>query len=303
MNPLYQVVIQSVNSSNPANSINVKAYIPESFMYDTSASYEAPFSQGITGNRLVDMGMRIGMGAQIRNQAMSAQVWTGNTETELGLELEFHAEKDPYTEVMLPIKQLTKLATAKEGEVLGLIESPGPRIDGVIWEQLKSSTNAAAGYVANNVLGGEASVGTLTDPSQTFTNGNNDPNRVDPNASSNIFRASSLKSYIQDQISIQVGGFAFFDSVVITHVQKTYQTTPEATTGLPFYARVNIRFKPLFMILQHDLDNIFQGASATGAAPVQQAPSAVTTGGAQTFPVEPPSTLADIIATPPFNPT
>jgi hypothetical protein len=76
------------------------------------------------------------------------------------------------------------------------------------------------------------------------------------------------KSRIKNQISIRIGNYMFFDSVVITNVQQTFSSNFDAQTGLPHHAKVMVGFKPLFMLVQSDLDQLFlnpNGGTTSGA--------------------------------------
>lgn len=288
MNPKYKVFIQSVNSTDPSASVNVVANIPESFMYDTAANYEAPFSAGLLGERggLTSQVVKAVSGSQGLIQAMTAQVWVGSNQSEMSLELEFHAHSDPYAEVFSPIMQLMRLVTPIESDGIGVLRSPGPNLDGVLGEIASSALSMGFGGGDDSLEFGEESV-EMTDPSTTYSA--NDSQQLSVNSVlsgvGNTMNVDNYRHKISNQISIQVGGFAFFPSVVVTHVQKTYQSAVDAASGLPFYAKVSIRFKPLFMVIDKDLPKMFPTQNAsTNASPNEEIFSSPIT-----FPVAPNS--------------
>lgn len=290
MNPAYKVIIQSVNSANPNDSVHVVANIPESFMYDTSANYDAPFSSGLTGNRLVDTLLST-TGTQMLIQAATAQVWMGSNQSELGLELEFQALSDPYLEVFQPITDLMKLVTPKEAEIGGVLRSPGPRVDSLIKSLIAGGYERASSAFSSDTDTAEERV-SMVNPATTYSAGDNSQESVSSTVRGlgNTLSVENLKKNIDNQISIQVGGFAFFSSVVVTNVQKTYQSAVDAISGLPFQARVSLRFKPLFMVIDKDLPSMFPTHNAASNRPEVSSTSLPPQfgGGAQSFPVTTP---------------
>lgn len=288
MNPAYKVIIQSVNSASPNDSVHVVANIPESFMYDTSANYDAPFSSGLSGHRVIDT-ILSATGTQMLTQTATVQVWMGSNQSELGLELEFQAQSDPYAEVFQPITSLMRLVTPKESELGGVLRSPGPRTDSIIKSLISSGYSAATSVFGGGSDGPEQV--SMVDPATTYSAGDNSQENVTSTIQGlgNTLSVDNIKNHIDNQISIQVGGFAFFSSVVVTNVQKTYQSAVDANSNLPFQAKVSMRFKPLFMTIDRDLASIFptsnsaanQPASTPGLPPQFG-------GGAQAFPVNVP---------------
>src|SRR5258708_372078 len=100
----YLVTIQQ--NSNPA--IVIEAPIPDSFAFDVGATYEQMLPQGFTGNKILNTAAAL-TGTRLAVQALTAQLWAGNTDSELSMELEFHTETDPYYDVRTPIVNLLKL--------------------------------------------------------------------------------------------------------------------------------------------------------------------------------------------------
>lgn len=241
----YAVHIQQQFSQKPGDFIDIYAHMPDSFMYDAASQFEAPFAQGITGNSMVDTVVRLTTQTKWATQAMTVQLWQGTADTELGLDLEFQAEADPINEVRVPILQLLKMVqpSSQRGN---LITAPGPKIDAAILDHL----GEVWGDIKNSVTG-------IYDSSKRTPDGSNASRPDQQNDQKSFGLADSLiNKFINDQISIQVGNLAFFKSVVITNVQKTYESQFD-NQGLPHFARVSIRFKPLFMITAEQLDEIF----------------------------------------------
>lgn len=295
VNENYTVTIMQYPKGGTATgAITIQAPMPESFMYDAASQYAAPFSAGLTGNQMIDTILRVGIAARLITQSLTAQFWQGSTETELGLELELQAESDPDKEVRQKILQLLKLTTpsTKTG---GLLTSPGPKIGAALIKQVladseakakslfngtaatdssisnvgtgASSSTSTTPSLANNIVAqGQQKTGALTNPEQTISNGTQkQASSQDASTNPTFGSADYFNQYIDDRISIKIGNYAIFNSVVITNVQVTYESQFDIN-GLPHYARVAVRFKPLFMVVQSDLDKIFLTANAAKVA-------------------------------------
>ena len=245
-NPLYTVHIACRDLK-----IDVFAPIPETFMFDMSASYEAPFSSGITG-KIANIGKFVGIKGV--NQAMTVQLWQGSSDTELGLELEFQAEQDAYAEVMQPINELYKLVTPSTDTLGGFMKAPGPQIGDALYDTLKKAT----GYDDANEAqeNDNTPADRMRDQNKETSNGRGSNKDTDPSGDK-WGTVKWAKQHISNQIAIRVGQYAYFDSVVITNVQKTYTSQFDAR-GNPMHARVSVRFRPLFMVVQEDLNTIFR---------------------------------------------
>lgn len=278
-NTNYLVLIQQSTSG-----IAVEAPIPETFAMDLSSTYEQALPQGFVGNKTINM-TAAAFGARLSVQALSAQLWSGNNEMDLSVDLEFHTESDPVADVRTPILNLMKLTTPSISTSTGMLSSPGPSLDfsavanalgtgaGQIVNIGKSVANGAAnpssavnalGTLANSALasfkqGYQAATGgtSLVDPNQQVADGSNSVQKTlatNPSLGS----AAYWKTQVKNSISIQIGNYLYFDSVVITRVSNTFMSNFDAQTGLPHNVKVNVAFKPLFMVVQSDLEQIFQ---------------------------------------------
>ncbi len=247
-NPNYTVIIKQTAdpSQKGTKGIEIVAPMPDSFMFDTKSEYATPYAQGLFGGSsgmMAQLGKVAGQlgGMRLTSQALTAQLWQGSTETSLSLELEFHAETDPDLDVRQPILALMRMATASIDPTSGLLTSPGPSI-----------TLDSAGAVASGLFSATKNTVTGQPPKQGALVGEGTTNATAVSGS-----VKSLKETIRNQISIQIGRYAFFDSVVISNVQKTYSHQIDSKTGLPMHAKVSFTFSPLFLVVQSDLTNIF----------------------------------------------
>lgn len=255
----YAVLIQSYNVDE-GRPISVLAPMPENFMFDSTSNYEAPFAQGLFSSDMLRLASAAA-GFKTSTQALTVQLWQGISDTELGLELEFQTETDPISEVRDPILNLLRLTTPLADPNTGLMKSPGPHLDQEavklflddVVEKGKEALKAAGEY-ASSLFGDNVKSGSLNAAEKTTADGTGASNKVQ---NKEIMTAQYWKQRIKNQISIQIGNYMFFDSVVITNVQQTFVSNIDAVTGWPHHAKVAVRFKPLFMITQQDLDTIF----------------------------------------------
>lgn len=271
-NPHYTVTIQqshdTPSDTRAGNVTIVRAPLPETFMYDQASQYEAPFTQALTGSSILNSMART-VGMKLVTQALTAQIWQGSNETELGLDLEFQAEQDADQDVRQPVLNLMKMVTPSDYS--GFLETPGPSLDfsDLISSISSSDRSQVAEYLADSggSIGGAIVQRTnLIDANTTTTDGGNQSNPDNSPSEPGSTVVDTLKRNIKNQISIRVGNFAYFDSVVITNVQKTYTSVPDAITGIPHHVRVSVRFKPLFMVVQSDLEKIFYPPGTTRSA-------------------------------------
>lgn len=250
-------IVMSETTSSKTPAVIVHAPMPAEFMFDSTSTYQAPFAQGLFGNGALASLARVG-GLALTSQALTAQIWQGSNETQLGVELEFQAESDPLTEVRDPILALLKLATPSMAPGSGMLLSPGPQLNLELAGQIASE---AASQLKQTVIG---AVSIFTDPSNSTTDGSSKPTTAIKNGG--LGQGKAWKDKIRNVITIQIGNYAYFDSVVITDVQKTYTSQIDPISGWPMHARVSVKFKPLFLLLQDDLDDIFGPRKARSVA-------------------------------------
>lgn len=270
-NPDYLILVkQTVDPTKPNEpGASVYAALSETLGYDSSSEYDTPYAQGLFGggggssssstmSKVINGASKVAgvasqlMGVRMTSQAQTAQIWQGSSASDIMLELEFAAESDPDLEVRQPMLTLLKMATASVDAASGMLKSPGPNLD------LRDAGNIATGAynTTRDALQGVAVRTGVMNGENANLNGKSQANKPPPFVGG-VGGSQFWKSVTRNQISIQIGRYAFFDSVVILNVQKTYQHNIDALTGLPMYARVAIRFKPFFMVTQEDLDQIF----------------------------------------------
>ncbi len=282
----YIVTIQQ--NSNPA--IVIEAPMPDSFAFDVGASYEQMLPQGMTNNSVLNTAAAL-TGTRLAVQALTAQLWGGSTDSELSMELVFHTETDPYYDVRMPIVNLLKLTMPTVDTKSGFLGSPGPQIDFSKAGTIFSDAASTVGNDVGSLLGGLASgieniavgawnaltsgtpLGTapksasMTETNTQVANGQSNSVAQALQQNPNLGTAAYWNTMIKNKISISIGSYLYFDSVVITRVSQTFASNFDAQTGLPHDVRVSVSFKPLFMLSQQDLETLFvnpAGGSTSG---------------------------------------
>lgn len=263
-NPNYQVIIQQIAdpSTKSPSGISIVANLPESFAFDSTSTYETPYAQGIFGagaNAAAAF-----TGTRLTTQAQTARIWQGATDSELMLDLEFFAENDPDADVIQQTLNLLKLSAPTIDPQTGMLRSPGPQLvlndAGQLTSNLADSLKASGASVTKSVkdllgYGNKVQQGAMKGQNATTASSGTSTEPPQPSAAGT---ADFWKRQVRNQISIRIGRYAFFDSVVIMNVQKTYVHNLDARTGQPLHAKVSIRFAPLFLLTQDDIVNIFK---------------------------------------------
>ena len=290
-NTNYTVLIQQSATANP---ITVEAPMPDSFAFDVGASYETPLPQGFSSNKLINLGASL-LGTRLAVQAMSAQLWAGNTDTELSVEVQFHTETDPVADVRTPIVNLLKLTMPSISPSTGFLVSPGPSFDasfipnvigsgaigavgsslGAVFGGLTGAIGNTLKSAVNQITGGSSTPGSFTNTSTQTNDGANNTVPAPLTQNPSLGSAAYWNTKIKNKISIRVGNYLYFDSVVITRVGITAASNFDAQTGLPHHARVAIAFKPLFMLVQSDLDTLFINPGSNTTSPTSSLSSSI----------------------------
>lgn len=299
VNSPYSILVQC-NDKN----ISVRGWLPEEVMFDISTQYEAPYAQGLNG-AIPGGNLLRALGVSLTTQAMTAQVWQGSAEVNFSLPIVFQAESSGYGDVIRPIKDLLKLTMPKDSAAGGggLFEAPGPRINvdklrerigslpslptpgpqqpnqgqqtqaaddngsgalGQLWDTLKGGVNSAV----DGARSVKDNLGSLTNaPIQTILKGATTlgAGARDVVNKSSVSVSQALINSIEGNISLYIGSFLYFPSVVITDVSQTYnvQITPD---GNPARAQVNVSFKTFVIPTQDDLDMMFYAHGGAGGS-------------------------------------
>lgn len=249
-NPNYMARIvyqegETEESQDQGASGVITLYLPENFQLNFSSSFDQPFAQGLVNMPGLSQATKF-FGASLTSQSMSVQVWQGTSCPEFNLTFQLIAESDPVSEILDPIKRLSKLALPGVGPAK-LLSPPGPRIDPAV-------AGAAAGAIAAagvaGLAGAVAGAATLDFSSVVGST---------KSAASQV--SSSLDSLLtnpKNNVTLYIGRFLRFPSVVIQSVSQTYDTVFNAQ-GLPLKASVDVTFSTWYVPVKSDVNLIFQG--------------------------------------------
>lgn len=252
-------VVAQDYKSDDGQGILVEAWLPETVGLDVNANYDAPFAQGIANMVPENIGaLSRFLGTNLTTQAFTVQIWQGGAFVEFQIPFIFQAESSARNDVMQPIKDLFKLTMPKDPQGGGLLEAPGPTID------LKRLAQANVGQAVSNIVNGL----TFSNMKDAFTELKSDTfgalAKAKNSAQDNIARpiSSAIVNSIVNNISLYIGTFLYFPSVVITDVSPTYDVMIGPDDN-PLRATVNVNFRTFYIPTQNDIDIMFPKASSS----------------------------------------
>jgi len=243
--------------------IIVEAWLPETLMLDVAAKYDAPFEQGLGSlSSLAGISsMARFLGLSLTTQAMTAQVWQGGSFIDLSIPLVFQTENSAANDVMLPIKQLLSLTMPKDPGGGGFLTAPGPRID---INKLGSNgidlVKSAGGAISDAVTGIISGSGSVSDTGKTLAPGSSFLDRA-ANKANDVAKtvSNALVNSVTNNISLYIGQFLYFPSVVITDVSPTYDVVLGVDKN-PVRASVNVGIRTFYMPTSQDIETMFPSA-------------------------------------------
>lgn len=267
-NPNYLAVITCTGLN-----IQITANLPQDFSIDIGAQYEEAVAQMVASNQIVSelaTGARMA-GVQLVTQALTAQVWQGSTEISFSLPLSFQVSTDEYEDVLKPLSDLYRLSLPDEVTEGGFLKAPGPSLS---VELLKKSTGAFTSGLMNTAVGSDVSKAvsaakdkvssTLDGVVSLFSSGSKTasaPGASKVTSPQSEGQKGSLASAITNNISLTLGQYMHFDSVVITNVGQTHHVQP-LENGTMSRVDVTVNFKTFFVPTQKDIKTIFLALSA-----------------------------------------
>lgn len=287
VDPSYCVIVQSQRS---LGLISVIAPLPETFSTNTSSDYDTPFTDGIAkmlsklpgmSEEKAGLGLRM-MGAATSTQAMTMQVWQGSAPMEFSIPMTFVLNTDAETDILTPLRQLMSLTLPSSGGFNslsdlanldittggtgGFLVSPGPKLklkEGATPADLANRLTGGASSAYNQAGGGVSGAAAATGAVATNA----------ANAAGNAMSAMStgngeglLQSLmgmdlfglidIEDNISLRIGNFMYFPSVVITDVSSEHGIKLDAYTRKPIEITVTVTFRTFMTPKAEDLMSI-----------------------------------------------
>lgn len=237
-------------------NIIVDAWLPDTVQLDVNARYDAPFAQGL-GDMFPTLGnMARFAGLTLTTQALTTQVWQGGSEFSFSLPLIFQAENSDISDVMIPIKKLLKLTMPKDPTKGGLLEAPGPHLDS---ETFQREAGPAMKTIATDTLSGAASA--IGSPIDTFKSLSSDALGKAKNAANTVARpiSQAIVNSVKNNISLYIGRFQYFPSVVITDVSPTFDVVIGPNNN-PVRASVIVQFKTFYTPTDDDIEDMFPSA-------------------------------------------
>lgn len=250
-------------------NIIVEAWLPETVMVDVNATYEAPFAQGLGSiGALQGIGeFARYLGLSMTTQAMTAQVWQGGAFIEFSMPLIFQAEDNAANDVMVPIMDLMRLTMPKEPTAGGFLQAPGPRIDPKKLAQNGiDSIESGVNLIRDAASRAGTTSGTTNSPVDTSQTA---VSRLSNFAAEGYAKAnevaktlsSRLVNSVSNNISLYIGQFQYFSSVVITDVSPTFDVVLAADKN-PLRASVNVNFRTFFIPTDQDIEMMFPAAKS-----------------------------------------
>lgn len=255
--------------SSSEGNVVFTAWLPEEFNYSMSSNYEAPF-QPLLQNSWVGVAQKL-MGANLMTPLMTAQLWSGSETPEFSVQVQLEAESSTAQDVKAKFLRLLQLVTPYTNSY-GMMLSPGPRVDvkKVLERAAASSSTISSGFdTINSALNlvMDDNHQNLLPTSGSGVKTQNGGRMIDSSESvmsekSDVFSTASYISgpdaLVSNQISISIGRYLYFPSVVITNVNSTLLHCIDGTTGWPMSATIDISFRPLFMPVVNDYKNMFE---------------------------------------------
>lgn len=253
-------VVASEAKYDGSTGIFVEAWLPETLATDINANYESPMAQGLNG-------MMPGLGAIARfagmnltTQALTAQIWQGGGHIQFSLPFVFQAETSAAAEVMEPIKQLFTLTLPKDTADSGggLLQAPGPHFD---YKQLWDS----APELRKLITEGSITEGVMSDTGATATSTNTSFGAL-KSAADKVAQTTSaaLVAALKGNISLYIGQFMYFPSVIIKDVNPTFDVILDQDKN-PMRATVNVNFETFYVPTSYDLNNMFPATAGLRA--------------------------------------
>lgn len=240
-------------------NITVDAWLPETVGMDVNATYDTPYAQGLgsANEKLGAFAQFIGM--NLTTQALTAQIWQGGAFINFQLPFIFQAETSAEKDVMLPIKDLLRLTMPKDPSGGGILEAPGPHVD---IKKLAQNGGAGVAKAAQDFRENglskmiDTAKQALDDPLGTATKVKDAANVVSQRVS------QALVNSVVNNISLYVGQFLYFPSVVITDVSPTFDVSLDGT-GKPTRATVDVSFRTFYVPTQNDIETMFANMEQT----------------------------------------
>lgn len=246
--------------------IIIEAWLPETLATDVNAAYEAPYAQGLNQMSPNLGAMARFLGVNLTTQALTAQIWQGGGFIDMSIPFIFQVDSSAAEDVLEPLKKLYTLTMPKDPSGGGLLRAPGPRID---IDRLLERTGDTVKDLGTGLLGLLSDGGSSgLDFAKSLAGLNDSTSSVNSNrtgfAKKAIDRADeaartvskAIVNSVTNNISLYLGQFLYFPSVVITDVNPTFDVVLTNDMN-PGRLTVNVNFRTFYTPTDRDIEIMF----------------------------------------------
>lgn len=233
MPPNYKIVITSLNNAG----LPLESNMPASWQVGVHASWDQPFSKpmaDMVGDSSVSGGLgkfgasaarfsSAATGVSTTTQFLTTSVWQNGSTMSLEIPMTFRAFNDPVKDVTDKIVQLMSMCAPGVNPTTQTLQAPGPTLA----KSALTTTGAYSGAGAALSSGISAALG-----------------------------AVGLSSYKGDIISVAIGSFMYFPSVIITGVSAEIHNMFDIN-GNPLAATVNVSIETPVVVTKDDFKTYF----------------------------------------------
>lgn len=243
-NPNYLCTITCTDQN-----IQLVASLPQEYTTDITADYQPIFAQ-LLENNIAGGAINIAraMGVQLTTQALTAKMWQGSSDITFTLPLVFQAINDEYVDVLDKLEALYQLTVPDELFANGFLVAPGPRIDP---ELVKRNLGDIVTQVGQDA---EAFLRSSSDSAASSRS-------VQRNSSRDNGARRPLISSIKNNISLQIGNYQYYESVVITNINQNHSVQP-LDSGVMSHVAVNVTFSTFVTPVKADIARIFRNSNS-----------------------------------------
>lgn len=226
-NPYYTAMVIQEGVS----PIRVVTPLPEDFNFSFGGEWSAPFEEGVIDNAKINMLSQMA-GFKPATQSMTTQFWKGSSMSDITIPFQLVAINDAHTDVVVPLANLIRLSMPTNAGG-GFFRAPGPQLSAsaetrdAVYSAASNLGDAAVSVGGAIVGGGKESLQKATESAQRTAD--------------DVGRAFNSITF-KNKISLTLGQFARFDSVVITNIDPQVKSLFDAN-GKPMGVVVNVTFR------------------------------------------------------------
>ena len=282
-NNLSQTITIAITNPNKINELadiekavkKITGYLPEDFKLSLSSEYTAPAQSFIKDMPIIgsmENFVSAFSGNALATTGLTAQVWQGCSVDDFSVSfvldeaINWRNEKISTKSIVDELKFLISLSSPTVDDNF-LLKTPGayfdlPSIGNQVAEQLKKEAAARNSR--------KTTTGEMRDSSKAPTEQDADQNAAIQGRSN--FTAESFKKYIKGRnVSVRLGKYMFFPSVVITRLDATARHDIDWYSHTPQSYEINLSFRPLFLPTLNDWNKMIIQPQNVNTEPQQLA--------------------------------